>query len=43
MMAGVLNKWTFPAGTTIAAHSYLIVWADNEEAEGPIAYQLENQ
>lgn len=33
---GVLNKWTFPAGTTIAANSYLIVWADNEESEGPL-------
>lgn len=23
-------KWTFPAGTTIAAHAYLIVWADKD-------------
>jgi hypothetical protein len=33
---GVLDKWTFPAGTTITSHGYLIVWADNEAAEGPL-------
>jgi hypothetical protein len=33
---GVLDKWTFPSGTTIAANGYLIVWADNEAAEGPL-------
>jgi len=33
---GVLDKWTFPSGTTITGHGYLIVWADNEGAEGPL-------
>lgn len=27
------TKWQFPAGTTISAGGYLIVWADNEPAE----------
>ncbi|NUY81830.1 CotH kinase family protein [Flavobacterium sp. MAH-1] len=31
-----LDKWTFPSGTTIAAHGYLIVWADNETADGSL-------
>ena len=29
------TKWTFP-DTTIAANDYLIVWADNSEAQGPM-------
>lgn len=29
------TKWTFPAGVTIAAHGYLLVWADDEAAQGP--------
>jgi hypothetical protein len=28
------TKWQFPAGTTIAGHGYLIVWADNGAAAG---------
>ena len=41
---GVLDKWTFPSGTTIAANGYLIVWADNEAAEGPLhaSWKLSN-
>lgn len=31
-----LTKWTFPAGTTLPAHSYLIVWADEDEDEGAL-------
>lgn len=27
-------KWRFPAGTTIASHSYLIIWADDDEEQG---------
>ena len=26
----LLGKWTFPAGVTIAAGGYLIIWADND-------------
>ena len=26
-------KWTFPAGTEIAANSYLIIWADKDETQ----------
>jgi hypothetical protein len=33
---GILDKWTFPSGTNIAAHGYLIIWADNEGTEGPL-------
>jgi len=29
-------KWAFPPNTTIAALSWLIVWSDNEPAEGPL-------
>lgn len=29
--SGDLMKWAFPAGTTIEANGYLIVWADNDE------------
>lgn len=28
-----LTKWQFPAGTTIAPYSYLIVWADQDSLE----------
>jgi len=31
-----LNKWSFPVGTVIAANDYLIIWADDEAAEGPL-------
>jgi spore coat protein CotH len=27
--------WTFPAGVTIAPHGFLVVWADDEGAQGP--------
>ena len=28
-------KWQFPAGTTIAAGGYLLIWADNDEGDSP--------
>lgn len=28
-----LTQWEFPAGTTIAANGYLIIWADNDEGQ----------
>ena len=28
-----LKKWQFPANTTIAANSFLIVWADEDETQ----------
>lgn len=28
-----LQKWTFPAGTSIAANDYLIVWADDDAGQ----------
>ena len=28
-----LDKWNFPAGTSIAPNSYLIIWADNDEEQ----------
>jgi hypothetical protein len=31
-----LTKWQIPAGTTIAANSYLIIWADNETSDGTL-------
>lgn len=31
-----LTKWAFPAGTTIAANGFLIVWADEDQAQGPL-------
>ena len=31
-----LNKWAFPAGTSIAAHTYLIIWADEDQEQGPL-------
>lgn len=30
---GTLNKWAFPANTSIPAGGYLLVWADGEPAE----------
>jgi hypothetical protein len=30
-----VTKWQFPEGTIIPANEYLIVWADDEEDEGP--------
>lgn len=32
----MLNKWQIPAGTTIPANGYLIVWCDDEAAEGSL-------
>lgn len=29
------TKWTFPAGVTIAPHGFLLVWADEDGAQGP--------
>lgn len=29
-------KWAFPAGTTLAPGAFLIVWCDDEPAEGPL-------
>jgi hypothetical protein len=31
-----LRKWEFPAGTSISAHGYLIVWADEDGTQGPL-------
>ncbi len=31
-----LLKWKIPTGTTIPANGYLLVWADEEAAEGPL-------
>ena len=31
-----LTKWAFPAGTTIAANGFLIVWADEDQEQGPL-------
>ena len=28
-------KWQFPAGTTIAAGGYLLIWADNDDGDSP--------
>jgi len=30
------KKWQIPAGTTIAAGGHLLIWCDNEPAEGPL-------
>lgn len=30
---GALNKWAFPAGASVPAGGYLLVWADGEPAE----------
>ncbi|MBL7827268.1 MAG: CotH kinase family protein [Saprospiraceae bacterium] len=29
------NKWAFPAGVSIPAHGYLIVWLDDDNLQGP--------
>jgi CotH kinase protein/Lamin Tail Domain/Secretion system C-terminal sorting domain len=31
-----LLKWAFPQGTTLDAGAYLIVWADNDQGQGPL-------
>jgi CotH kinase protein/Lamin Tail Domain/Secretion system C-terminal sorting domain len=31
-----LLKWAFPEGTTLDAGAYLIVWADNDQGQGPL-------
>jgi len=31
-----LRKWEFPAGISIPAHGYLIVWADEDGSQGPL-------
>lgn len=33
---GAPTKWTLPAGTIVPAGGQLLVWADNEPAEGPL-------
>lgn len=30
------DKWLFPLGTTIPAKGYLIVWADEDQSQGPL-------
>lgn len=30
------TKWPFPAGTTIAPNGFLIVWCDEDQAQGPL-------
>jgi spore coat protein CotH len=30
------KKWQFPAGSTIKANGYLIVWCDEDKAQGPL-------
>jgi spore coat protein CotH len=32
----VARKWLIPAGTTIPSHGFLLIWCDNEPAEGPL-------
>lgn len=29
------HKWEFPAGTTIPANRYLLVWADEDGSDSP--------
>lgn len=31
-----LAKWTFPTGSIIPADGYMIVWADEDQAQGPL-------
>ena len=31
-----LAKWSFPAGTSIGANGYLIVWTDDDASQGPL-------
>ena len=33
---GIPRQWQIPAGTTIPGHGFLLVWCDNEPAEGPL-------
>lgn len=33
--ASIPDKYVFPAGTILPAHGYMILWADDESAEGP--------
>jgi hypothetical protein len=33
---GTPSKWTFPTGSIVRAGGQLLVWADNEPAEGPL-------
>lgn len=30
------HRWTFPAGSSIPARDYLIVWCDDDELQGPL-------
>lgn len=34
--SSLLSKWQIPAGTTIPANGYLIIWCDDEAAEGSL-------
>lgn len=31
-----LSKWMFPSGSTIEPNSFLIIWCDNDEEQGPL-------
>lgn len=31
-----IDKWVFDEGTSIAAHGYMILWADEDGAQGPL-------
>lgn len=31
-----LTKWDFPTNTSIEAHGYLIIWADEDSSQGPL-------
>ena len=32
----LLDKWQFPGGVSIAANSYLLVWLDGDDGQGPL-------
>lgn len=34
--ANTPKKWSFPAGTTLPALGFLVVWADNQPSQGPL-------
>lgn len=34
--AAIPDKWLFPLGTTIPANGFLIVWADEDQSQGPL-------
>lgn len=34
--AANLDKWQIPSGTTIGAKGYLIIWADEDQGQGPL-------